>query len=119
VIYTAKLKTRKEMERTIQRGLLGWWHDVCPGQTLEVRDATAADLARCSLKEASSRDPADYVCENFERGSLVLREAIAVLTPWSEEAMAREVHNAIQRLGAERLISALGVALDGGKSNGL
>lgn len=114
MIYTAKLKTRKEMERTIQTGLLGWWHDVCPGQTLEVRDATAADLARCSLKPASSRDPADYVCENFDRGSLVLREAITVLTPWTEEAMEREVRKAIERLGAERFTRALGVMASDG-----
>jgi hypothetical protein len=109
VIYTAKLKTRKEMDRTIQRGLLGWWHDVCPGQTLEVRDATAADLARCSLREGSSMDPADYLCENFDRGSLVLREAIAVLTPWPDERLDAEVHAAIQRFGAERFTRALGV----------
>lgn len=109
MIYTAKLKTRKEMERTIQTGLLGWWHDVCPGQTLELRDATHEDLARCSLKPASSRDPADYLCENFDRGSLVLKQAIAVLTPWTDEQMDAEVRKAIHRLGAERFRSALGV----------
>lgn len=107
MIYTAKLKTRKEMERTIQRGLLGWWHDVCAGQTLELREATPEDLARCSLKEASSRNPADYLCENIDRGSLVLREAIAVLTPWTDEQMDREVRKAIDRLGAERFRTAL------------
>jgi hypothetical protein len=80
--YTAKLKTRKQMERDIPRDRLGWWHDVCPGETLlNLREATAEDLARCILKEASSKDPADYLCENFERGCLVSREAIAKLTP--------------------------------------
>lgn len=109
MIYSAKLKTRKEMERTIQRGLLGWWHDVCPGQTLELREATHEDIARCSLKEGSSRDPADYLCENVDRGSLVLREAVAILTPWTDEQMDREVQKAIHRLGAERFMHALGV----------
>ena len=117
MIYTAKLKTRREMDRTIQRGLLGWWYDVCPGKKLELREATHEDIARCSLREGSSRDPADYLCENFDRGSLVLREAIAVLTPWTEEAMDQEVRKAIQRFGAERFISALGASPDGGKED--
>lgn len=108
MIYEAKLKTRQQMQRDIPRADLGWWHDVCPGQTLEVRDATAEDLARCSLREGRSRDPADYLCENIERGSLIHRKAVARLTPWSEEAMQREVLKAIQRFGAERFASALG-----------
>lgn len=107
MIYTAKLKTRKEMERDIPRNELGWWHDVCPGQTLELRDATADDLARCSLGEGRSRDPAEYLCENFERGSLVSRKAIAVLTPWGEDRLDKHVRDAIQRFGAERFARAL------------
>lgn len=107
MIYSAKLKTRKEMERTIQQGLLGWWYDVCPGQTLEVRDATAADLARCSLRDRDSANPADYLCENFERGSLVHRDAVAVLTPWDEASLERAVRDAIQRFGPERFARAL------------
>lgn len=107
MIYRAKLKTRKQMEQDIPRNELGWWHDVCPGQTLELRDATAADLARCNLREGTSRDPADYLCENFERGSLVSRKAVAVLTPWSEEAMEQEARKAIERLGADRIARVL------------
>ena len=107
MIYEAKLKTRKEMERTIQRGLLGWWYDVCPGQTLEVREATAEDLARCSLRDRDSADPADYLCENIERGSLIHRHAVAILTPWDEARLERAVRLAIQRFGAERFARAL------------
>lgn len=83
-LYRAKLKTRREMERDIPRNELGWWHDVCPGQTLKLRDATAADLARCHLREGTSRDPADYLCEPFEGGCLVSRRAVKVLTPVSK-----------------------------------
>lgn len=107
MIYTAKLKTRREMERDIPRNELGWWHDVCPGQTLELRDATEEDLARCHLREGVSRDPAHYLCENFERGSLVSRKAIAVLTPWGEDRLDKHVRDAIQRFGAERFVRVL------------
>ncbi|MBN3839318.1 hypothetical protein [Burkholderia sp. Ac-20349] len=78
-LYKATLKTRAEMERDIPRELLGWWHDVCPGATLTLRDATADDVARCTLVESASRNPADYLCENFDRGCLVNRAAIADL----------------------------------------
>jgi len=80
--YTAKLKTRKQMERDIPRDRLGWWYDVCPGQTLRnLRDATEGDLARCFLRDGSSKNPADYLCENFDGGCLVSHEAVATLTP--------------------------------------
>jgi len=75
--YTARLKTRKQIDVEIPRHLQGWWADVCPGKVLEnLRDATAADLARCNLNELASRDPADYLCEDIERGALISREAI-------------------------------------------
>jgi hypothetical protein len=80
--YTAKLKTRKQMERDIPRERLGWWHDVCAGQTLRnLRDATESDLQRCFLRDGSSKNPADYLCENFDGGCLVSHEAVATLTP--------------------------------------
>lgn len=80
MIYRAKLKTRVQIQRDIPRERQGWWADVCPGKTLTLRDATAADLARCFLNEGSSRDPADYLCETFEDGCLVSRIAVARLT---------------------------------------
>lgn len=76
-LYRARLKSRKEMDRDIPRDQLGWWHDVCPGDELLLRTATAEDLARCHLRPGSSRDPGDYLCENFDTGSLVLKAAIA------------------------------------------
>jgi hypothetical protein len=83
--YSAKLRTRDEFERQRdQEGYTeswGWWVDVCPGSTLTLRDATEADIDRCSLREGSSRDPAEWLCELSPRGSLVSRQAIAVLTP--------------------------------------
>lgn len=79
--YTAKLKTRKQMEADIPRDRLGWWHDVCAGKTLRnLRAATKEDLQRCCMKEGSSRNPDDYLCENIPSGSLVSREAIAQLS---------------------------------------
>lgn len=79
-VYLAKLKSRREMERTIPRAEWGWWIDVSAGGTLVLRNATAADLARCNLKEGSSLDPDYYLCENFEQGSLVNRKAIEWLS---------------------------------------
>lgn len=106
-IYRAKLKTRQQMKATIPSDELGWWHDVCPGKTLELRDATAADLARCHLREGTSRDPADYLCENFERGSLVSRKAIAKLMPFPERDVQQMARDAISKFGIERIEEVL------------
>lgn len=79
-LYRAKLKSRQQIMAEIPREQQGWWADVCPGETLTLRDATEYDLARCIINEGNSRDPADYLCENFERGALVKRIAVAELT---------------------------------------
>lgn len=83
--YSAQLRTLPDLERQRdQEGYTeawGWWVNVCPGAYMTLRDATAADLARCSLREGSSLDPADWLCELGERGSLVSRKAVATLTP--------------------------------------
>ena len=81
MFYVATLKTRKEIEQTIPDDLWGWWKDVCPGETLTLRDATEADLARCVLGEDQSKHAKDYLCETFEQGSLVARIAVKSLTP--------------------------------------
>lgn len=84
-MYTARLKTRRQFERIRDAegyvDAYGWWVDVCPGSTLQLRDATAEDLARCQLRDNASRNPQDWLCETFKGGSLVARSAIAVLTP--------------------------------------
>ena len=75
-VHHVKLKSRKEMEQTIPRERLGWWHDVCPGENLVLRDATVSDLARCNLRHGADRRPENYLCELPESGSLVHRDAI-------------------------------------------
>jgi hypothetical protein len=75
-IYDAKLKSRREIDKTIPRERQGWWADVCPGQRLILRDATEADLARCFLRGGPSPDPSDYLCELPADGALVSRLAI-------------------------------------------
>ena len=83
-LYRVKLKSRKRIMAEIPREQQGWWADVCPGKTLTLRDATKSDLARCCINEGQSRDPADYLCEPFDGGSLVRRIAIATLTELKE-----------------------------------
>jgi hypothetical protein len=78
ITYKAKLKSRKIMAE-IPREQQGWWADVAGGQTLILRDAYEDDLARCFINEGQSRDPDDYLCEDFDRGCLVKRIAIAKL----------------------------------------
>lgn len=77
----AKLKQRRRIDREIPRQQQGWWADVCPGKTLTLRDATEADLARCYLREGSSMEPADYLCELPPDGALVSRIGVASLVP--------------------------------------
>lgn len=77
--YIAKLKQRRRINREIPRELQGWWADVCPGKTLQLRDATDEDIARCYLRNGSSRDPDDYLCELPDDGWLVARFAVAKL----------------------------------------
>lgn len=82
--YICKLKSRKEIEADIPRGKWGWWHDVCPGETLELRTATEEDLKRCC--GTKDKNPNDYLCEviknydsgeiELDSGSLILKEAI-------------------------------------------
>lgn len=77
--YRAKLKSRKRIMAEIPRESQGWWADVCPGETLVLRDATEADIARCCINEGQTRDPADYLCETFKGGALVKRIAVETL----------------------------------------
>jgi hypothetical protein len=75
--YRIKVKSRKAIEADIPRVKQGWWADVCPGEWLKVRDATEDDLGRCFHRPGST--PADYFCEDFERGYLVPRYAAEIV----------------------------------------
>lgn len=83
--YTAKLKTRRQLEAIRDKygytESWGWWVDICPGKSLQLRDATEADIKRCYVREGDSKNPADWLCELFEGGALVARSAVATLTP--------------------------------------
>src|SRR3546814_2061074 len=72
----------------------GWWSDVCPGAALTLRDATQADIERCTLRDNASRNTADWLCELGDRGSLVSRKAIAKLTVIESQAgLSRSVEH--------------------------
>lgn len=75
-IHRIKLKSRREMDRTIPSERMGWWRDVSPGRHMVLRDATAADLNRCILREGDTRGPKHFLCELEPDGALVSREAI-------------------------------------------
>lgn len=83
--FTATIRSRNDLEQQRTRegytDAWGWWADVCPGCTLTLRDATDADVQRCSLREGSSRDPKDWLCEVTAGGSLVSRQAVDSLAP--------------------------------------
>jgi hypothetical protein len=73
--YRCKLKSKQQLKK-IPRERWGWWIDVCPGKTLTLRKATASDLRRCSLAEGDDRNPGAFMCETFDGGSLISKEAI-------------------------------------------
>lgn len=83
--YLVKLRSRVDLEQQREKegytDAWGWWVDVCPGGMLVLRDATAADVARCAIREGGSRDPADWLCELGAAGALVSRKAVATLKP--------------------------------------
>ncbi len=74
--YKCKLKSRKQMEADIPRDRWGWWIDISPGKTLELRKATESDLARCPLEKNDDRTAKDFLCELGNHGSLVSKEAV-------------------------------------------
>lgn len=80
-VYRCKIKNRRQIMKEIPREQQGWWADVAAGQVLNLRQATQADLDRCNLGAPRSRDPQDYMCETFERGSLVSKAALEYMNP--------------------------------------
>ena len=83
--YKCKLKSRKQMEKEISRDKWGWWIDICPGKTLELREATQDDLNRCILDNFENPKPEQFMCEIPKRGSLVNKEAIEFIQMSVEE----------------------------------
>lgn len=75
-IYRCKIKSLKQINKEIPRERQGWWADISAGQKLLLRHAVQSDIDRCTLNNAHSKDPADYMCETFTNGSLVHKNAI-------------------------------------------
>ncbi len=80
-VYRCKIKSRKQIDREIPRDKQGWWADISAGQLIRLREATQADVDRCTLNEAHSKDPADYMCETHTNGSLVSKAALEYMNP--------------------------------------
>lgn len=78
-VYQAGLKTKERMKRDIPPDQWGWYVDVAGSQKIMVRDATAADLKRCTLKPEHPQDPAAWLCEVCKGGSLIDRRAVQEL----------------------------------------
>ena len=80
-VYRCKIKSRSQINREIPREKQGWWADVSAGQKLLLRQAVQADIDRCSLNAAHSKNPADYMCETHTNGSLVSKIALEYMNP--------------------------------------
>ena len=80
-VYHCKIKSRKKIDREIPREKQGWWADISAGQLIRLRQATQADVDRCTLNGAHSKDPADYMCETHTNGSLVSKVALEYMNP--------------------------------------
>ncbi len=92
--YTAKFKTRKQME-SIPSDMRGWWFNICPGATLtNLRDATDEDLDRCNVKDRKNKKKEDFLCENIEHGSVINKIAIKDLRPNPEASAAAKPSDA-------------------------
>ncbi|WP_225547268.1 hypothetical protein [Chromobacterium violaceum] len=105
--YRAKLKSRKQMERDIPPGMRGWWFDVSAGCELRLRQATQSDVDRCTLADKASSNPDDYMCEIFERGSLVSKIAIEFMNAERNVFVAapqpaQQIPSVIEEIAAER-----------------
>ncbi len=80
-VYRCKIKSRKQIDREIPREKQGWWADISAGQLIRLREATQADLDRCTLNGEHSKNPADYMCETHTNGSLVSKVALEYMNP--------------------------------------
>lgn len=80
-VYRCKIKSKKQIDKEIPREQQGWWADVAAGQKLLLRQAVQSDLDRCTLCGKRSRNPADYMCETENDGSLVSKVALEYMNP--------------------------------------
>ena len=80
-VYRCKIKSKKQIDKEIPREQQGWWADVAAGQKLLLRQAVQSDLDRCTLGGKRSRNPADYMCETENHGSLVSKVALEYMNP--------------------------------------
>ena len=80
-VYRCKIKSKKQIDKEIPREQQGWWADVAAGQKLLLRQAVQSDLDRCTLGGKRSRNPADYMCETGNHGSLVSKVALEYMNP--------------------------------------
>lgn len=81
VPFLVTIHSKAEMGRLLPDADRMWYWD-CNGQTLLVRPATADDLQRCNWEG----DPANYVCEDFEGGSVINRLTVKSYTFNPEQA---------------------------------
>ena len=117
-VYRAQLKTRAQMKRDIPEGQRGWWYDVAHGETLNLRQATQADIDRCTLNHDCSRSPSDYMCETFDRGSLVSKAAIAHITPEQHTFAVVGANQHPDDLAVDRFALAMKAKLADARSKG-
>ena len=80
-VYLCKIKSKAQINKEIPREKQGWWADVAPSSLIRLRQATQADIDRCTLNDAHSKDPAEYMCETFKNGALVSKIALEWMNP--------------------------------------
>jgi hypothetical protein len=99
-LFDCELKSRAEMEASIPADQLGWWHDVCPGKVIKLRQATESDIQSNWFRSTASRNPDDYMIEHRENGRLVHKNAIKSTYARSQVPLAETEIN--DRLGQIR-----------------
>lgn len=99
-VHKYKLKERKALTH-IPRERWGWWIDVCPGQTLTLREATESDLKRCIRHQDDTRTPNDFLCEPSDHGALVSKEAVEMVS--FDALQSRDAEIAALKAENERL----------------
>ena len=80
-VYRCKIKSHEQIMLEIPREQQGWWADVAADQLIRLRQATHADVARCTLGPERSHNPDDYMCETFSSGALVSKAALEYMNP--------------------------------------